>query len=122
VIAVVRQQVIVRTLEPLARLADDLFHLGVGEEGEALQDLGAECAAGGLEARACVVDARFVRLRVPAVGVLAGVYEDGGVEEGGAEEPEDGGEVAGLLEGFGVRGWKFCRYGCALLLAVGRRR
>lgn len=46
--------------------------------------------------RGRVVDAGKRGLSVPAVGVLAIVYLDAGVEEGGAEGPEEGGEAGGL--------------------------
>lgn len=43
-----------------------------------------------------MVHAREVPAIVPAVGVLAVADADAGVEEGGAEGVEEGGEAAGL--------------------------
>lgn len=95
-ITIVGQQIISRPHKFLAGFAYHGFDLGFRLEGEALQDVAAECAARGLEFGARVVDASCIAPVVAAEGVFAAVYYDARVEEGAAEGPEEGGQFAWL--------------------------
>ncbi|KAI7498798.1 hypothetical protein KC357_g120 [Hortaea werneckii] len=97
VVAVVGQEVVVDAQELLGDFADNGVDFGRRAQREALQDGAAPGAAGGLEVRACPVDAGDAALVVAAVGVFAAVDHDAGVQEGTADGPEEAGEPAGLL-------------------------
>lgn len=96
-IAIIAQQVIPGAEELCTDVLDDGVDLVVRVKGEALQDGGAEGAAGGLGAGRRVVDAGEVASGVAAVGIFAIADADAGVQEGGAEGVEDGGDAAGLV-------------------------
>jgi len=64
-----------------------------------VQDLAPEGAAGRLCLGLGPIYARTAALVVAAVGVLAAVDDDARVQEGDAEEPEGGGDAAGLEGG-----------------------
>lgn len=96
VVAVQRQDV-VRGAEELGRdVADRGVDLGLRGEGEAVDQLALEERAGRDLAGLGPVDARDAGAAVASVGVFLAVYDDAGVEEGGADEPEGGGDAAGL--------------------------
>ena len=96
-VTVVGEEVIIPAQKLLGDFADDQVDLLRRAQREALQDVATPGAAGGFEVRACPVDAGYAALVVAAVGVLAAVDDDAGVEEGAADGPEEAGEPAGLL-------------------------
>lgn len=106
-VAVVRQEVVFGALERGRDGPHRGFELRGGEEGEALEEGAAKKRIVGDEVRAGAVDA--CGGGVGAVGGggegAEGVFavergdDDAGVEEGGAEMPEGGGELAWLCGG-----------------------
>lgn len=96
VVAVAGEDVVGGAVEVEGGAAHDGVDLGLRGEGEALQDLDAEGPARRLGAGLRPVHARHAAPVVPAVGVLLAVDHDAGVQQGGADGPEDGGEAAGL--------------------------
>ena len=77
----------------------DRLDLGVGEDGEAVVDLGAMARSWRRGAGMGPVDACEGGGVVAAVGVFAGADHDAAVQEGETEGPEGGGEVAWLKDG-----------------------
>lgn len=62
-----------------------------------MDQLAPEERAGGHLAGFGPVDTGDARAAVASVGIFFAVYDDAGVEEGGADEPEGGGDATGLL-------------------------
>jgi hypothetical protein len=95
-VAIIRQQIIIRAEKLVRHLLHNRIYLLRRAEGEALEQCAAECAAGWFELGFREVDAGGVAAVVAAVGIFAAADYDARVQEGAAERPEDGGEAAGL--------------------------
>ena len=95
-IAITRQQIVVRPKE----LVGDFFYYRIdfflGSKGEALEDVAAPSAAGRFEVRFGPVDTCDTATIVSSVGVLFAAYYDAGMEEASANGPEEGRQAAGL--------------------------
>lgn len=95
-IAVLSQEVVGRSKKLFGGLADDGVDLDLGREGEALKDLGFECAARRFHFRFCPVHARYASSIVAPVCILLAINDDPRVEERRAEKPQGGGYSTGL--------------------------
>lgn len=75
-VAIIRQQVIIRAQKLVRHLLHDGVDFGGRAEGEALQQRAAECAAGRFELGFGEIDAGGVAAVVAAVGVFAAADYD----------------------------------------------
>ena len=96
VVAVAGEQVVGGAVELVGAVAHDGVDLGLRREGEAVQDLGPERPTRRFRARPRPVHTRHPAPVVPAICVLLPVDHDAGVQEGGANGPEDRIDAAGL--------------------------
>ena len=97
-IAIFGEKVVGCSLKLLRDFLDYVLNLVLGAEGEALQQLAAECTSWWLRVWLCPVYSRYSWpvMAAECVFSIQALYDDTSVEEGAAKEPESGGDRAWL--------------------------